>query len=313
VAIADEPVGVLHESIAIAFDVACALFEHPVNGDHESVPLALGGPVLGLELDDTGFGTGALLAAECPVRHRVGMALRLIRKALGKLAHTSCGGGVATLQVGETALVVARVTAWTASELRRFLDHVSDDRWFALWRLAATTGMRRGELAGLTWRALDLDGARLTVEQQMVASAGGPTLGPPKSTRSRRTIAVDPGTVRALVEHREAQKVERALGGDAYVDHDAVFADALDGPLSPQQLTHWFARERRAAGIPAGSLHVLRHTAATLALTSGVRCTLSRLGSATTPKRCCPRTRICFRSPTSSRQSGCSGARVSIS
>jgi integrase len=53
-------------------------------------------------------------------------------------------------------LVGSRASAWTADELRRFLDHVPDDRLFALWRTAATTGMRRGELAGLTWRALDL-------------------------------------------------------------------------------------------------------------------------------------------------------------
>jgi integrase len=51
----------------------------------------------------------------------------------------------------------ARATAWTATELRRFLDHLADDRLFPLWRLAGTTGMRRGELAGLTWQALDLE------------------------------------------------------------------------------------------------------------------------------------------------------------
>jgi integrase len=44
----------------------------------------------------------------------------------------------------------ARATAWTATELRKFLEHVADDPLFAFWRLAATTGMRRGELAGLT-------------------------------------------------------------------------------------------------------------------------------------------------------------------
>jgi integrase len=49
----------------------------------------------------------------------------------------------------------SRAQAWTAGELRRFLEHVQDDRLFALWRLASTTGMRRGELAGLTWRWLD--------------------------------------------------------------------------------------------------------------------------------------------------------------
>jgi integrase len=42
----------------------------------------------------------------------------------------------------------------------------ADDRLYPLWRLAATTGVRRGELCGLTWRCTDLDGARLSVEQQ---------------------------------------------------------------------------------------------------------------------------------------------------
>lgn len=58
-----------------------------------------------------------------------------------------------------------RASAWTGGELARFLAHVRGDRLAALWRLAATTGMRRGELLALTWRALDLDGARLSVEQ----------------------------------------------------------------------------------------------------------------------------------------------------
>ena len=49
-----------------------------------------------------------------------------------------------------------------------------------------------------------------------------------------------------------------------------MFVDALGGPIHPQRLTGWFARHRKAAGIPTGSLHVLRHTAATLALTAGV-------------------------------------------
>ena len=160
--------------------------------------------------------------------------------------------------------------SWTASELRRFLDHVEDDRLFALWRLAATTGMRRGELAAVTWRALDLDGARLAVEQQLVPTRCGVTFGPPKSSRSRRTVALDVATVAGLRDHRDAQLVERALAGDAYDDLDLVFADALGGPVHPQRLTQWFSERRKAAGIPTGSLHILRHTSATLALTAGV-------------------------------------------
>lgn len=164
----------------------------------------------------------------------------------------------------------SRATAWTAGELGRFLEHVSDDRLFALWRLGATTGMRRGELAGATWRALDLDGARLAVDQQLLPTRGGVSFGPPKTARGRRTVALDAVTVTALREHLAAQLVERALAGDAYRDRDLVFADALGGAISPQRLTDWFTAHRKDAGLTTGTLHTLRHTAATLALTAGV-------------------------------------------
>ena len=164
----------------------------------------------------------------------------------------------------------SRAEAWTASELGRFLDQVHEDRLFALWRLAATTGMRRGELAGVTWRCLDLEGARLSVEQQLLAVPGGLAFGPPKSARSRRTVALDPETVNVLRRHRDAQVLERDFAADAYDDQDFVFADELGGPIQPQNLTKWFKKHRKAAGIPTGTLHVLRHSAATLALTAGV-------------------------------------------
>jgi integrase len=157
--------------------------------------------------------------------------------------------------------------AWTESELRRFLAHVADDPWFAFWRLAATTGMRRGELGGLTWRAVDLDGGRVTVEQQLSPTPGGMSLEPPKSARSRRTIALDAETVRVLRAHRDTQLLERALAGDAYEDRDLVFADALGGAIHPQRWTKAFREHRARAGIPTGTLHILRHTAATIALT----------------------------------------------
>lgn len=164
----------------------------------------------------------------------------------------------------------SRATAWTASELRCFLDHVAHDRLFGLWRLAATTGMRRGELLGVTWRSLDLEAGRLTVEQQVVPTRGGLSFDAPKSSRSRRTVALDPETVEALRRHRETQLLERGFAVDAYQDRDLVFCDQLGSPVYPSRLTECFAKQRKAAGIPTGTLHTLRHTCATLALTSGV-------------------------------------------
>jgi integrase len=158
-----------------------------------------------------------------------------------------------------------RVEAWTASELRRFLNHVKDDRLCALWRTGATTGARRGELLGLSHLALDLDHARLRIDRQLKADM---TFGPPKSRRSERTIALDADTVEALRRHVDAQQLERGLAGPAYEDQDLVFCDELGTPLRPTSVSKRFTIHRKAAKIPVGSLHVLRHTMATLALTA---------------------------------------------
>jgi integrase len=54
----------------------------------------------------------------------------------------------------------------------------------------------------------------------------------------------------------------------AYEDGDLVFCSELGRPAQPKWLTKRFTALRVAAGIPTGSLHILRHTAATLALTA---------------------------------------------
>jgi integrase len=77
----------------------------------------------------------------------------------------------------------SRAQAWTAIELRAFLECTGGDRLAACWRLATTTGASRGELLGVTWRALDLDAASLTIERQLTRVRGRLVFGPPKSQR----------------------------------------------------------------------------------------------------------------------------------
>ena len=143
------------------------------------------------------------------------------------------------------------------------------DQVFALWRLAATTGMRRGELLGLLWRHLDLDAARLRVEQQLLPTRGGVSFGPPKKPEEANAIALDPTRHRRRsLRHHRATQLEAQPGWPRVCDQDLVFCDGSLVPRSPQLLTTWFARQRKAAGIPTGTLHILRHTSATIALSA---------------------------------------------
>lgn len=94
---------------------------------------------------------------------------------------------------------------------------------------------------------------------------------PCKTSGSHRTLSLDgAGSIEALREHRERQKVERALAGDASAGADLIFADELGGLLSPQATTRRFEALRKAAKIRDGRLHDLRHSHATHLLTSGV-------------------------------------------
>lgn len=114
---------------------------------------------------------------------------------------------------------------------------------------------------------------------------GGLTFGEPKTKRGWRTIALDQETVAALHEHRERQKVERALMGDAYADSDLVFAQDDGSPIHPEKLTREFEAHIAASGLPRIRLHDLRHTHATLALAAAFRFTWCRRCSATRPRR----------------------------
>ena len=61
---------------------------------------------------------------------------------------------------------------WTPAELRVFLGLVEGHRLEAAFNLLAMTGARRGEVAGLRWMDVDLDAARITIRQTLLAGDG---------------------------------------------------------------------------------------------------------------------------------------------
>jgi integrase len=87
---------------------------------------------------------------------------------------------------------------WTVADVRRFLDHVQEDRLFPAWRLAASTGLRRGELLGLRWQDVDLDTGRVSVRQTLTTVGNKVAFGDPKTARGKRNIALDGVTIGAL-------------------------------------------------------------------------------------------------------------------
>jgi integrase len=172
---------------------------------------------------------------------------------------------------------------WTAEELRRFLDFVASDRLYGAWVLAATTGLRRGEVLGLRWGDIDLEPGRLAVRQTLVSVAYETKFSTPKTKRGRRSVSLDATTVMALRSHRKRQLQDRMAWGPAYQDSGLVVTREDGSLVHPDRFTQMFDKHVKNSGLPRIRLHDLRHTHATLALAAGVhhKVVSDRLGHAT--------------------------------
>ncbi len=153
---------------------------------------------------------------------------------------------------------------------RAFLTAIREDRLYALYLCAVVLGMRRGELLGLAWSAVDLDNARLTVRQTLQWVDGRLTFQPPKTRSSRRVVPLPPLVVSALHAHQDRQQHECRSAGDRWEDAGLVFTTARGRSISPRVLSKHWHELREAAGVPRLRFHDLRHTCVSLLLALGV-------------------------------------------
>ena len=172
---------------------------------------------------------------------------------------------------------------WTPQQLRAFLAHVRTDRLYAAWLLVATTGMRRGELAGLRWVDVDLVAGRVSPRRPRVVVNYAVEVSEPKTAKGRRVLALDAVTVAALREHQARQAEERAMVGAGWQDTGLVFTRPDGSLIHPDLISDWFERLARAASLPRIRLHDVRHSYASAALAAGIPAKVisERLGHAT--------------------------------
>jgi integrase len=171
-------------------------------------------------------------------------------------------------------------------QLRKLVDVARIHPLGPLVTLAALTGLRQGEVLGLTWGDVDLEAGTLTVRRSMArtwnaAGADVRALAEPKTARSRRSIDLPRTAIAALERRRGVQAVHRERAGAAWQDRDQlVFTDEVGRPLSPHAVTghapkpgqgaSGFHELLEAAGLPHIPFHGLRHSAATALLAAGV-------------------------------------------
>jgi integrase len=145
------------------------------------------------------------------------------------------------------------------------------------------TGLRRGELLALKWDDVALEAGEISVRQSLEQTRTGLIFKQPKTTRSRRTIALPQLAIDALRQHKAAQAAQRLKLGPAYQDHGLVFPKQDGRPWEPDRFSSAFAATVRRSSNKHIRFHDLRHTHATHLLRQGVnpKVVSERLGHST--------------------------------
>ena len=162
------------------------------------------------------------------------------------------------------------VACWEVADALKFLAAIREERLYAMWLVFLTTGMRRGEVAGLRWKDVNLDAGRIAVRNQRTCVNHEVVTNDPKTSASSGTIAIDREVAAALRLHQLRRKEERLKAGAGWEDSGYVFVEPDGRPYHPQRITRMFQALSRDAAVPKVRLHDLRHTCATLLIEAGV-------------------------------------------
>lgn len=140
------------------------------------------------------------------------------------------------------------------------LDAAKDDKLYALYALAVTTGMRQGELIGLQWKDIDPTAGTLRVNRSVYNGV----ISPPKTIAGHRSIRLSKLALNALKTHRTRQAQQRIS--------EWVFSTSKGTPISCHNLHNrsWKPLLKKA-GLPHTTrFHDLRHSCISLLLARGV-------------------------------------------
>jgi len=156
-------------------------------------------------------------------------------------------------------------------EVQHILELADSTPYGSVLSFIVRTGCRRGEALGLEWRHLDLEHGTASIVQSLQRiGRTGLRLVPPKSAKSRRSLALDRHTVEMLRSQHGGQILIMAQLGSSYEDNGLVFPGPMGKPLDPATLTRNFKKLVRRVGKSHIRLHDLRHFHASLLLKAGV-------------------------------------------
>ena len=168
----------------------------------------------------------------------------------------------------------AEISALDETQIVGLLECLDRTLLGPVTRLAIYTGMRRGELLGHTWDAIDFENRVVHVRQSLEVVGAGKDRAvrfkEPKTEKSRRDVALTAGAVEILRLQRAQQSELRVHLSGPLGDEKLVFPNPRDRqPWKPNTFSNEFLRAVKASGLPKVTFHGLRHSYASISLSAG--------------------------------------------
>ena len=152
----------------------------------------------------------------------------------------------------------------TVDEIQKLCEALKTEPilWQALVQLLIDSGMRIGECVGLLWSNVDFDKARITVDGTLVYSPDKGVFRDRTKNGKSREFGIDPDIIRLLKVLKEKQKLTE--------ESEYVFTNEQTGkPLHPDSPRRYLKKLGEKCGIKGIHPHMLRHSFASIAITSG--------------------------------------------
>lgn len=171
--------------------------------------------------------------------------------------------------------------------INAFLTAVKGHPHETVFLVTLFTGMRQGEVLGLTWECVDLDNSSLLINKQLqkAMNAEGKRVYSIISTKNSkgRKITLAPTVVELLRRQKATQEAWKQAAGSAWQESGFVFPNELGEHLMPHTVYHNYKRIVTAIGRPDARFHDLRHSYAVAAIKSGddIKTVQGNLGHAT--------------------------------
>ena len=160
------------------------------------------------------------------------------------------------------------IEVYSKAEIDNMLHLAQGTDFYLTLLLLVTLGLRRGELAGLQWKHIDLKQGTVTICDTIVTVNGKPVQKPPKSASGNRTLSM--GTeLTSVLKSAKAEHCAKVLSGQ--MQHtDYVIHKSNGEPYNPDSITQKWERFLEKNNLRKLRLHDLRHSCATLMIANGI-------------------------------------------